>query len=113
MDTETEEKKSQTRGGRAAAARSGRGARLEHHLRLRDDAEQASLLGRHARLPDYRALAAMNRSAFAEYLVSGGRRGDEVGFRLGDPRGSDGMEYRRDLSEGRSGQDAQALRLVE
>jgi len=28
-----------TRDVRAAAARSGRGARLEHHLRLRDDAE--------------------------------------------------------------------------
>jgi hypothetical protein len=51
MDMETEAKESQARGGRAAA-RLGRGARLEHHLRLRDDAKQPPLLVRHARLPD-------------------------------------------------------------
>jgi hypothetical protein len=43
---------SAARGVGAAAAGSGGGARLEHDLRLLEDAEQAPLLGRHARLPD-------------------------------------------------------------
>ena len=52
MDTEKGIKKSRTRSGRVSAARSGRGARFERHLRLRHDTEQPRLLGRHARLPD-------------------------------------------------------------